>query len=1062
VAWFRRMGVEQVAYHEATVVGREDDHPGQALDYYGSRGETPLRWGGAGATRLGLEGEVTREVYRLAFGPGGFRDPLTGQQLVRTQRPGFELVVAAHKSLSLLGVAGRADDMHAILDAQTAATMAYLEGWAQSRGGRRGRAAVATPTAGLVYAVTRHGTSREGDPHLHDHVLVANVCEMRDGGGGYKALKSDELRDRDEAATMVGRLHSAAKAVELGYAIEPDRGRRGRARDWRIVGIPAEVCEVFSKRSDAIADYLEETGYSSYRARNIAARRHRPVKRGTGTDQLIPRWIAELETHGWTLDRLAASLDQARRECRGLAPPLTDTEIDRLAAELLDPEGEVLARWKVFDRPRLVAELAPLLYGHDPIELDRVVDRVLASELVVPLIGIAGASDQPYTATAVLATEHTITYALDRFTRRRASVVARGLIEQVTAAKQTELGRELSAGQRRAVERICSEHRAIDVIVGVAGSGKTTALDVAAQVLEAAGYQVLGTATSGQAARTLHNQGRIPSGTVRSLLWRLDHGQVTLDQRSVLVLDEASLTADVDLARLLLAVNRARGKLVIVGDPRQLAPVGPGGALQALMERHADIVTVLNQNLRQRNPAERAAIHHLRAGNVQAAVSYYAANGRIRIAPTRTETLAAMVDAWAADTVAGHDTLMLAWRRSSVADLNRLARVRADQLSWLSGPDHATHDGRRYAVGDPVVTLAANYDGQLVTSQRGRVVAIDQRAQALTIATDDGRRATLRGEALDADHLDYGYALTVHREQGATADRTHYLAEGGGRELAYVAMSRARGPSIVHAVADDVGQAIEDITHDWSLDRNQQWITRTATAAGVDPAIRALPEDPDARCARLLAELETLERQAPPSVTAELAAARTRLDRIRRSRDDLVRGAGRWHHTPAGRAARDLEQARRQRQHAEHWLDLPHIARRERHRWRRVAQSAAWSAARAQRDWIAHGQPAGEQLNLRITRAERRVAELETDARFRERWLAEHPELDRRLQHAQRELRRLDDPIGVELDRRLDAFLLPSRDRVTQGVERAGITRIRQHLDRLQHGREIEPPGLSL
>jgi hypothetical protein len=445
-----------------------------------------------------------------------------------------------------------------------------------------------------------------------------------------------------------------------------------------------------------------------------------------------------------------------------------------------------------------------------------------------------------------------------------------------------------------------------------------------------------------------------------------------------------------------------------------------------------------------------------------AAVGFYAANGRIRVAASRTETLAAMVDAWAADTTAGHDTLMLAWRRASVADLNRLARVRAEQRGWLSGPDVDTPKGRSYAVGDPVVTLAPNHDGQVVTSQRGHVVAIDQRAQTLTMATDGRRRVTLRGEALDQDHLDHGYALTVHREQGATADRSHYLAEGGGRELAYVAMSRARGPSIAHAVADNLEQAVEDITHDWSLDRNQQWITRTAAAVGVDPAIRALPEDLDARRARLLAELEALERHAPPDVTAELAAARADLDRIRRSRDDLVRGTGRWHHTPAGRAARDLDQASGQRQHADHWMHLPHVGRRERHRWRRVGQSAARTEARAQRDWIAHGQPAIEELDRRITKAAHRVAELETDRRFRRRWLAQHPELDRRLQHAQRELRRLDDPMGVELEERLESLLQPGPDRVAQGVERADITRIRQHLDRLQHSREIEPPGLSL
>jgi len=73
MAWFRPMGAAEVAYHEATVVGREDDHPGRALAYYGSRGETPLRWGGAGAAAFGLSGEVTPEAYRLAFGPGGFR-----------------------------------------------------------------------------------------------------------------------------------------------------------------------------------------------------------------------------------------------------------------------------------------------------------------------------------------------------------------------------------------------------------------------------------------------------------------------------------------------------------------------------------------------------------------------------------------------------------------------------------------------------------------------------------------------------------------------------------------------------------------------------------------------------------------------------------------------------------------------------------------------------------------------------------------------------------------------------------------------------------------------------
>ena len=244
MAWFRRMGVDEVAYHQATVVGRGDDHPGQALDYYGTRGETPLRWGGAGAARLGLSGEVTPAGYEAAFGPGGFSDALLGRRLVSTRRPGFELVVSAHKSVAVLGVVGECEAMHSILDAETTATMGWLDGWFHAQGGRRGRAQVRTATSGLTYAVTRHATSRAGDPSPHDHVLVANVVEMLDTTGGHKGLDSAALRDTVEAATMVGRLHSAARAVALGFEIEPDPGPSGNLRHWRITGIPQAVCDL--------------------------------------------------------------------------------------------------------------------------------------------------------------------------------------------------------------------------------------------------------------------------------------------------------------------------------------------------------------------------------------------------------------------------------------------------------------------------------------------------------------------------------------------------------------------------------------------------------------------------------------------------------------------------------------------------------------------------------------------------------------------------------------------------------------------------------------------------
>jgi hypothetical protein len=84
MAWMRMMGADSVAYHRETVLGRGDDHPGQALAYYASRGETPLTWGGSGARVLGLVGNVTEVQYERLFGPGGAVDPTTGERLVTT------------------------------------------------------------------------------------------------------------------------------------------------------------------------------------------------------------------------------------------------------------------------------------------------------------------------------------------------------------------------------------------------------------------------------------------------------------------------------------------------------------------------------------------------------------------------------------------------------------------------------------------------------------------------------------------------------------------------------------------------------------------------------------------------------------------------------------------------------------------------------------------------------------------------------------------------------------------------------------------------------------------
>ena len=879
MAGIRKMGVDSVEYHRATVLGRSDDHAGRALGYYASRGETPLEWGGQLAARLGLSGPVDDASYEALFGPGGARDPHLGTRLVTTKRPGMELVVSAHKSVAVLGLIGRAEDMHAILDAETDATMGFFEEWFTRQGGRRGRAQRRVATSGLVWARTRHATSRSGDPCPHDHVLVANVAEMLDDAGGWKGLDTAALRDLTHAATMAGRLAAAAVAVERGYAIEADHGPSGKLDHWAIAGISKAVTDAFSKRSGEIDEAMESSGFTSYRARGIAARATRAAKTDESSDSLLLRWLNELDALGWPSRKLAERLRLVNERHHRPLRRLNVAERAEMVRGLL---AGPLAERKVFARTDVVRLAAPSLYGAAPEELDAVVAGVLAHPEAVALVGTPGARSRAYVAASVLAAEAAVedvaarlAGADDRASLRRATV------EAAVAEKQVTLGRPLTAGQRRAVAVICGSGRGLDVVVGVAGSGKTTALEVVRAAFEADGYRVLGTAVSGQAARALATEAGVESRTVASLVWRLEHGTLTLDANTLLLIDEAGMAEDAQLLKLLVAVEAVGAKAVVIGDHHQLGAVGPGGGLEALVARHDPAVVVLDQNVRQRDPAEWVALERLRSGDVAKAVAWYRENDRIVAAPQRADALDAAVDAWDADRQAGHDVALLAWRRRDVAALNERARRRCLDAGVVTGPEVEGAGGLRYAVGDRVVFLTPG-DGRWVTSERGKVVAVGQ--GRITVAFDDNRREELAGEDLGAEHLDYAYALTVHRTQAATVDRAHVLADGGGRELAYVAMSRARGTSHVYVVADDADQAVEDLGAEWHREARQRWVLDTDEIAGEDGPHQpdlARRTDATVRIARLRAERDAVQAVAPAAV-GRLAALdiQLRLDRV--------------------------------------------------------------------------------------------------------------------------------------------------------------------------------------
>ena len=718
------MGVDSVEYHRSTVLARGDDHPGQALGYYASRGETPLLWGGAGARALGLVDAVTDDQYEAIYGPGGASDPTTGERLVRTTRPGLELVISAHKSVAELGVIGRAEDMHQIMDAERDATLAYLETLTQRIGGRRGRDVVRTPTEGLIYATTRHATSRAGDPGPHDHVLMANVVRMADDKGGWKAADTALWREHLHAATMVGRVASAHRAVELGYAIVADPGPSGRLGHWAIAGVPEAVMEIHSKRAAEIQAEMDATGHSSYRARNVAARATRDPKRHTSVGELMPRWTAEIEAAGWSIDRVNGAIDREAAQRRRPTPQVSAHEVRSIVEGALHPDGPLAAR-KVFTQRDVIVAVAPHLYGRNPDELRRVVHRTLSDPETVRLLGVAGAHQRAYATATTIAREEAIARSVEsQASRRNAARVTPEAAEAAVARAEERLARALTDGQRQAVEAMLTSGRGVELVVGVAGAGKTTALAATRDGFEAAGFVVVGTSTSGQAARTLDREAGIDSRTLASLNYRIQHNTLQLSPRHVAVLDEAAMTDDAALVAFLEAARETGAKVVAVGDPRQLSSVGPGGGFEALVKRFGGAVHVLSENVRQADPAERATLAVLRAGDVEAAVVWYARNGRISVSPDRDTALDEVVAGWVADVRGGAPSAMYAWRRANVAELNRRGREAWDELGKLSGPELLLGE-TSYRAGDRIVTLAPGARGQIVTSECGTVLAVD-------------------------------------------------------------------------------------------------------------------------------------------------------------------------------------------------------------------------------------------------------------------------------------------------------------------------------------------------
>jgi len=465
-------------------------------------------------------------------------------------------------------------------------------------------------------------------------------------------------------------------------------------------------------------------------------------------------------------------------------------------------------------------DLARLVDRHtaDAEQFAAALAKVEASSALVRL-GEDGRGQERFTTREMLAAEQRMERAAATLAEREGHRVdlRRRFLESAT------LGREQVLAFRHVTQA-----QDLSVVVGYAGTGKSTMLGEARAAWEAEGFHVRGAALSGIAAEQLEAGAGIASRTVHSLLFQWEQGREGLTDRDVLVVDEAGMIGSRQMGRLLSQAEAAGAKVVLVGDPEQLQAIEAGAAFRAIAERVGAVE--ITEVRRQREGWQQQATRELATGRTAEALARYERAGMVRGHATLDAAKAAVIAGWEAARQEAPEArqIMLAYRREDVRDLNERARA-VRQAAGELGADYRvqTERGERaFAVGERVYFLRNERslgvkNGTLGTvteigsSAAGRGSAsgggnasgtgpVPGRGERLVVRLDDGRSVGF--DVKDYAHIDHGYAATVHKSQGVTVDRTHVLASSHmDRHAAYVGLSRHRERVDLHWSADQVG-----------------------------------------------------------------------------------------------------------------------------------------------------------------------------------------------------------------------------------------------------------------